>query len=342
MTTRSAAGRVGELLLVRLLLADDRGETPANVRKAVEPLLPQRGPGGEPDDVVDEAFRRLEADGSIARVEPAGKGKGKARGVRWALTAEGRARALAVLGIDALPTKATWAKVRDGWLLARALGTPAPGAPELKRLGTKGGLHAALLKGLYGLPVAGFPTSKQAVDALIWKLLGVETDAPLKLPNLKKALLNRELGLSPEPTEAKAVESLLARAYEARNKTPAELRAAALRRWVVAAEAVAEEADRRPIDLAEFARRVVNAARGCESGRYGSEKVFISHVWRALHHDPATHGHDLDAFKRQLGEANRARLLDLARADLVEAMDRADVAESAMEYLGGTFHFIRV
>lgn len=336
MTTRSnTVERVGVLVLARLLPAGGRGETPAGLRKAIEPLL-KPAPSG---DVIEESCRALEADGSIARVEG---GKGKARGLRWTLTHAGRARALATLGVEALPPKATWAKVRDGLLLAKALGAPAPGAAEARRLGSKTGLHAAVLKALYALPVADFPTSKQAVDALIWKQLGLDTDAPLTLAVLKKLLLNRELGLMLEPTEAKAVESLAARGLEARDKTPAGLRAAALRRWALG-QASAPVADARwPLDLDQFARRVLAAARGCATGRFGPDKVFIAHVWRALRDDPAARGDGLDDFKRRLGEANRERLLDLARADLVEAMDPADVAESVMEYSGGTFHFVRV
>ncbi len=48
----------------------------------------------------------------------------------------------------------------------------------------------------------------------------------------------------------------------------------------------------------------------------------------------------LDGFKRWLVSANSERQLDLARADLVGAMDRRLVAESEIEDLGSTFHFV--
>ena len=51
---------------------------------------------------------------------------------------------------------------------------------------------------------------------------------------------------------------------------------------------------------------------------------------------------DLDAFKERLAEANNARLLDLSRADLVQAMDPEDVRESEVHYLNATFHFVRI
>jgi len=46
-------------------------------------------------------------------------------------------------------------------------------------------------------------------------------------------------------------------------------------------------------------------------------------------------------FKKRLVAAHRAGLLTLARADLVEAMDRWDVAKSEAAYLSATYHFIR-
>ena len=51
---------------------------------------------------------------------------------------------------------------------------------------------------------------------------------------------------------------------------------------------------------------------------------------------------DFPAFKQRLAEANNARLLDLSRADLVQAMDPEDVRLSEVAYLNATFHFIRI
>ncbi len=51
---------------------------------------------------------------------------------------------------------------------------------------------------------------------------------------------------------------------------------------------------------------------------------------------------DLPAFKQRLAEANNARLLDLSRADLVQAMDPDDVRLSEVTYLNAAFHFIRI
>ena len=61
-----------------------------------------------------------------------------------------------------------------------------------------------------------------------------------------------------------------------------------------------------------------------------------------LRDDPEFRGTDFPTFKQRLAEANNARLLDLSRADLVQAMDPEDVQLSEVSYLNASFHFIRI
>jgi len=84
------------------------------------------------------------------------------------------------------------------------------------------------------------------------------------------------------------------------------------------------------------------AARACPTGRFGDNKVFLAHACKALRDRPGFREMDLSTFKRHLAEANNARLLDLSRADLVQAMDPEDVRLSEVVYLNATFHFIRI
>ena len=85
-----------------------------------------------------------------------------------------------------------------------------------------------------------------------------------------------------------------------------------------------------------------SAARDCPTGRFGDNKVFIAHVWRAIEAEPLFQAMNLAAFKERLAEANNARLLNLSRADLVQAMDPDDVRQSEVHYLNATFHFVRM
>lgn len=82
------------------------------------------------------------------------------------------------------------------------------------------------------------------------------------------------------------------------------------------------------------------AAEGRARGRFGDRKVFISALWRMLRTHPRLRGMTGPAFKQRLFEAHRARLLTLARADLVAAMDPSEVADSEYDAGGATFHFV--
>ncbi|WP_226993990.1 hypothetical protein [Myxococcus hansupus] len=87
-----------------------------------------------------------------------------------------------------------------------------------------------------------------------------------------------------------------------------------------------------------FAEQVLTVARALPTGRFGLNKVFISHVWKALQPEWS----DREAFDTALLEANRTRRLSLTRADLVSAMDPKDVAESEVRSFGASFHFVVV
>jgi hypothetical protein len=90
---------------------------------------------------------------------------------------------------------------------------------------------------------------------------------------------------------------------------------------------------------ATFAEHVLAAARALPpGGRFGSNKVFISHVWRALQPEWSSR----EAFNAALLEANRDHHLSLSRADLVSVMNPADVAESEIRSHGASFHFVVV
>lgn len=72
-------------------------------------------------------------------------------------------------------------------------------------------------------------------------------------------------------------------------------------------------------------------------GRFGDRKVFVSALWRRVGRKL---GLSLDEFKRWLASQHRAGKLQLARADLVAAMDPEVVASSQMHDRGAEFHFV--
>lgn len=68
--------------------------------------------------------------------------------------------------------------------------------------------------------------------------------------------------------------------------------------------------------------------------------MFIAAVWRMLHNAPGLGGMSQERFKELLVQAHCARLLELARADLVAVMNDAEVAQSEIRTPEATFHFV--
>ena len=340
MNEPSVLTHVGQILLARLLVAGEKGATGSDLRKALEPLAGHRWAGSALAARIDQALAELVSAGLVHRALIIRKTE------RVYIAEPGRAAILAALGLDHLPPKTTWDKLKKTYLSARALGLPVPRAQAAKSFGGDPGFKAALLRAKFDLPLGDYPTFDQAIDALAWTLLGFPSGGKFDLKAVKTALIRRALGdsreLEPKPDPKKEAAKLLAKTLGARQAGKDELRLAALRHWVDAEAGAVGPAPPAPAeDLEAFARRVVEAARAAPSGRFGANKVFVAHVWRALQDEPAIAALGFDGFKTRLAEANHARFLDLSRADLVEAMDREDVRLSEVSYLGATFHFVR-
>ncbi|MGZ3390761.1 MAG: hypothetical protein ACXVCF_14360 [Isosphaeraceae bacterium] len=325
------------LVLTRLLPVGEKGDNPAKIRKDLEPLLEHRWSGSILTQVLDRTLIKLATRGLVAR--PPAKRKKAVPAVL--LTPEGRQTVLASLNVSQLPAKPkpTWPVLKKSLLLARSLGLPAPGQGFSKGQGFK----AAVLRQKFGLPLGDYPDLKSVKLELTRKLLGMGPKEKITLETVQAAIFGRELGENRPADPKKVLDRLVSRQVGARRDDEKELRDAVLRGWISGS---VDQPDRRPSispsGLADFVQKVRAAAEECASGRFGDNKVFIIHVWRALQNDPDFRGMDLPAFKQRLAEANNARLLDLSRADLVQAMDPDDVRLSEVTYLNAAFHFIRI
>lgn len=344
--------RLGELALTWLLTREEGKGARSDLSRALKPFTEHRWSASDWNLRLDETLAALEAGGLARR---------KARN-GLELTSPGRAHALAWLGVKRLPDGTTWKKLKNTHLLARVLELP-PSNGNLARLGTADGMRAVLVQQQLGGGSPGSRSLTQVRDALCWKQLGVDTDKPFTLAAVQAVLLARALQASREAEPTQAMRQLAAKSVGAKRSDADSLRLAALRSWLVPSSepvAVQPSASTAPsarnvlatlpdpmyfdteaaarADLQTFAERVQQAARASASGRFGEDKIFISHVWRTLRGQ--LQGLDEQSFKSRLVEANRARFLSLSRADLVEAMDAADVADSETRYLGATFHFI--
>ncbi len=358
---------VSVFVLSRLLVSSDKGETRDKLGKDLKPLVQHRWEGVDWADRLDRALAELETAGKVARIKT-----GKTE--KLALTDEGRRLAMEALGLEELAPKTTWAKLKSPYLLAKALGRPAPTGTEVKRLSGAPGLKAELLRSRFGLVLGDRPTPKQAADALAGSLMKLElgqaftTDAillallgregivlrPGQKPNAKtiqEALFRRELG---DPDVKNPLDGIVTRSVGARQSKTSELSEATLRSWVDRSESTSGtdeetvspvvEDNERPValDLQSFARLVLEAARSSRSGWFGDGKIFISHVWRAVRNAAGFREMDVDSFKTRLVDSHRSGLLELGRGDLVEAMDSDDVRESATPYLNAVYHFVRI
>ncbi|MBP3955068.1 hypothetical protein J8F10_07215 [Gemmata sp. G18] len=276
---------------------------------------------------LEDALTELRADGFVA---PKGQ----------RATDAGRARALEYLGIEKLPPRANWTTVQAKYLVPRALG-PSLDSEEYEKAKTGENLAAFLLKRQLRLPASTGHTLTKIVDALLCRALGHPDFTALK--TLIQAKLGEAIGGDPiSQADAKKVlprvrlnvsqldkKKLYAAILDGRLDEPRTSRHI---------EPVIDE----PFDLEMFANTVKSVARTCPTGRFGDNKVFISHVWKQLCDEPRFAALGFDGFKAKLIEANRADLLTLSRADLVQLMDPADVRASETTYLTATFHFILV
>jgi hypothetical protein len=333
---------IGSLVLARLLSTRDKGDTAAKIKKDLEPLLVHRWEGAALTERIDRALGELESSGLVVLA----RGKSKKAMPKVMLTAAGRQQGLDFLGVVQLKPKTTWGSLKKTYLPACALALPASSDATFKALSTQNGFKAVLLTKQFSLPLAGCPTLKDATGALAWKLIGFDSNKAFSVAEVQKALLDRELGEHRPASSKKAINRLLAQRLGARRDDPKELREAVLRGWIDEHDLIGQEPPSLPppleFDLPSFAERVKATARACPTGRFGDSKVFVAHVWRTLQSDPLFRAMDLTAFKERLAEANNARLLDLSRADLVQAMDPNDVRQSEVHYLNATFHFVRI
>ncbi|HVX59183.1 MAG TPA: hypothetical protein VHC19_01230 [Pirellulales bacterium] len=316
---------IDQLILARMLFSG----TPQKARDDVGKIAGARLSPGEWAAAFEPHWRRLvEAD--LLRPKT---------GKSYELTDEGRRRTLEFLQINELPARLTWPRLQSDYLLPLAMQL-RPGSREAEQLKKAASFKLAVIARANELSLPEAAKAKQALSALAWKAIDVESDADFTAENVIQLLVFRQKPVR-KLTIDQVATALAAAAVGARTKTLPDLRLSAIRHWLLASEAAA--APPSELDLATFAERVLNAAQRLPAeSRFGENKVFISHVWRQLRDDAAIDGLALESFKRRLVEANREGLLRLSRADLIEAMAPNDVQESATAYENATFHFIRI
>jgi hypothetical protein len=254
------------------------------------------------------------------------------------LTLAGQERALRFLGIQSPPPRCDWKTIQSKFLTPLALGLD-PATAEAKRVSKEDGLAAWLLKRRFHLS-EDTNTISQALLAVLCQQLGL---ADVKNSNeLRNALLRKRIGAEGKVSGTDLNKLAVRLLLDTPRSGTDGLRDRLFRQWTDRELTVSESSNEPPaeFDLPAFAHTVRAASRRCSTGRFGDNKLFISHVWRQLRDEPSFRGMDRETFKQRLVEANRANLLTLSRADLVSVMNPEDVRASETHYLNAIFHFI--
>ena len=343
---------VEDLLLVRLLALPKSKPGPKQVRDQLYVFFQNRFSPGEWNSVFEETSQRLDQQQLIGR-RP------------YSLSEAGRRRAMDFLGVDSLPAKVTWKQLTHNYLTAKACGFSPDSAETRQKISDTSRLLGTVVQQGQALATPDFPTLKQAIDALAWRQLGVETNVPfteknvlrhllgddlqtpskLALPQLRRQFAAQTLNI-PQGGVEQVRQALLARLGANANanvdvepfpdmKSPRPVEVPAVAAPAPAVQPLAA-------DLKSFSQRVRQVALEAMEGRHGERNVFINRIWRRMQNENAAEGMNLDQFKRRLTEANREGHLSLSRADLVSAMDPQDVAESETHYLNAAFHFVQI
>lgn len=348
------------LMLVRV--ACSGGATRAEIMRDLGPIFAHKLSPAEWRQLVTSANTDLIAEGFAVQ----------SRG-RLTATADGREAADAFLGRKGA-TAASWQDVRDGRLVAKALGLEELGPKRIKELQRPDGLRALIIQKAFGLPLSGTQTvgklrAQLAVVALE-RAFGNKIKTGLGAGSGFSAHAGRMLAgqLSVRPrdfgSDAKLVSMLAAEAVDARQIDLEALRGAILRRLAQASlsdvdgtnvdtpvlrraandaglPGAAMPPNRRP-DPASFARHVQIAAQDCAEGWAGNRKALIMRVWRAISAQHPDWSLSEIEFKCMLGEAHRAGHLALASADLKDKRNADELNASAVTYKNTVWHLVRV
>jgi hypothetical protein len=274
--------------------------------------LPAVGLGLQP--ATDDARKALRDAGTIGAALLQGKLDGE-----LSPTLGAAADALIIKLLDLEPGPLTLARIR-AQVLAREMRS------ELKRKPKKKTVVKLVTEHTLGEPLTNRASIGQALARRGFARLG-------KSPNGHGVERPREAPPAPpaEPARTEAPQTATTAAMTAPQTAPP-------------AAPQAAPPSSRPVEAlpADMLLTLVREAipRIGSDGRFGPEKVFVSAIWHRIESDSRLPDLSLERFKRWLVTANRDQLLDLARADLVGAMDAKLVAESEIRDLGSTFHFV--
>jgi hypothetical protein len=321
--------RVQRLVLARLMIALKKplslGAVVADIAAAISPPL-------------SSAAARSAASRAIEHCQQAGYVTPKGPPL---LTAAGDTAVTAAFGPKARASVKNWRQAQQVAALS------ASGHSVDKPLDADA-LAARVLAEQHGLPTS-IRSAAKAVDRMAWRQLGLETDAAFTINAVQRHLLREFVPADTRVTQEVWRRMLAMRAIGASGHDANALTRALFFQPTkpngrhVTQQTVRNDNDRanqiQP-SLADFAQAVQRAAAGPDVTRFHDDRAFIGSVWERMRGHNPVGDMSLEDFKAQLVAAHRQRLLRITRADLVGAMDPAEVQRSEARYQDATFHFV--
>ena len=331
--------------------------------------------GGLVSHRLSPSEQRRGLDSAVAELDQRGLIAGK-RG-RFQVTEAGLQRAREMYGVRKWPDG--WSDIRDGILVAHALGLSAEPA-RLKTLARPDGLRASILQKTYAVGGRRVVSSARlrmalavvALERAFGNKIKTGLDAGRALSVKASRLLAGQLAARPRDfgTDARLIAALAAEAVGSVQVDAASLRTALLRRYydektsgkaeiqrpeesraepprrsspepLASADRTKPAAASRP-DLAGFAAEVLRLAAERAEGWPGNRKAFIADVWEQVAAAHPEWGLSEIEFKVMLTEAHRTGHIVLANADIRNKANLQALQASAITYKNTVWHFVRV
>lgn len=331
---------IRNLLLVATLAEPSRPPKLSNYLETAgfRSLLPDGLEKNERARAVEAAASALEGDGLLRRLSNGA----------LELTPDGKQTALAFLGARKNYPKLGWERappqglsIRKSSLPAKALGIEGQlDHSALRRLANAENLRAEILRQRFDLDLSFAPSKGAARAALGWKLLErgatskviVQARQPKRFGPETRILAALLCSATEKELQTKKIEEIVA--AEALNISDPDSPALydALGRLALEGKLA--------FPTATFAEEAQRAATKIRDGRVGDSLVFVSHAWKQFVADG--NAITLDQFKNKLVDAHRSHNLTLAKADMPQTLNRADVTASETKDRNVVFTFIRV
>jgi len=326
---------ISQLIMIRIYAAGSIGETVKKITNSIKPVL------SSPisDNLWQNSIIELQDNSLVEKVSAEKNSKKKER---YRLTDEGKKQVESLLNASYFPKKLSWQKMRDKYLAAMAINYRIDSDKSYRKF-TPGRIKAMILAQYFNLSFEEIPTREHVRNALCWKAIGENSSKAFNKTNAFPYIITLLQNVDNSMKGKINYDLLVAQATGARNASLNTINNALVSIMISSSNSVLKTEIESPqsFDLNSFSQQVQKIANESPTGRFGSNHVFISHVWQYFRKTPFADGMSEIDFKQHLLDAHRARLLNIVEEDLPDRRDPNDIQSSAIPYLNTVFHYVR-